>query len=174
MKENKVSKRYFIASWVVMGAGFLCLAYGMLCIPFNICPEKLESVRIALLVIGAGLVLLNLHFVTKRIQKTEEQIQKTNTQIKEQQRGNFLNSLHHGMDMLYEDISTKKPFAGVHQLYGLAIENKKNNPERVARIKDVFDIFHRKSESHYGEEGKVVNKDLFDLKQEVFNKKNQL
>ena len=80
----------------------LGIVYGGLCLsdcpPTVVCPNarNTDTIRIVMLIIGAGLVFLNLHFVTKRIQKTDIQIEKTEQQF-------FLQSLHQGIGMLYSN-----------------------------------------------------------------------
>ena len=131
--KNDHKKCYFITAWVIISLGFV---YGGLCLwppcwlP-AVCPndDNTETIRIALLIIGAGLVLLNLHFVTERIRKTDEQIRKADDQL-------FFQSLHQGVNMLYADDFVKQ-MGGIDFLHQLALSNKEDK-ERKQAVQDAF------------------------------------
>ena len=108
----------------------LCFRFDNPDCPFN---KDRDPIRTAFALAGAGLVLINIGLVIKRLKKTDEQIDRTNTQIEEQRRGHYLQMQQHGIDMLYG--KEKKAFAGVSQLHGLA--EKHGSDER----KDILDIF---------------------------------
>ena len=172
--SDKASSGWKVIGWIVIAAGLLILAYGMSCFLGGWCPSpgwipslqedkdflaiaslRVSFIRVAFLVIGTGLVLLNLHFVNKRIQKTEEQIKGQQEQLKEQQRTNYLNGLARGIDMLYSLNNFAKQIGGVEQLRGL-LEANKEDKERLKEIVRVLCNFVREIKNE--EEEKLAEK----------------
>ena len=138
MEDKKdYKKSYFIVAWTVIGIGFV---YGGLCLwpdclPTAMCPgeNNTGTIRIALLVMGAGLVFLNLHFVTKRIHRTDKQIDLQQKQLQEYQNTNFRDVIGQGVEMLYSD-NFNKQVSGVEHFRSFLEENKENKD----RLKEII------------------------------------
>ena len=92
------------------------------------CIEDEESIKTALGLAGAVLVIANMRFVITRIRRTEEQIEETKN-------ANFLNALNNGVNMLYSDNFVKQR-GGVEYLHNLAEEN-----EAEAKRNKILEIF---------------------------------
>ena len=104
-----------------------------------------NTVRTALALAGAVLLVANMLFVVLRIlrtdlqlRKTDEQIAAQRRQIDQQQHTNFLHTLHHGIGMLYSDSLTRQ-LGGVSHLHKTAQTHEAKREE----ILDVFCTFVR-------------------------------
>ena len=147
MKNFKMNMKkysfYSIAAWIVVPLG---LVYGVLCLwspdcLLKICPNanNTETIRIMLLVVGAGLVLLNLGFANKRIKRADAQIKRADAQIAESQAANFLSAFNNGINMLYSDDA--RQIFGVGYLHKLA-ETHKEKPERIQQVFDALRVLY--------------------------------
>ena len=137
-----------------------------------------DPTRTALALAGAVLVIGNMLFIAKRMQKTNEQIKKTseqiegqNKQLREQQHANFLASLRQGIDMLYSgNFVTQR--GGVEYLHSL-VEANKENPERVKEVFEALRVFVKEIPVDKEKKTRIEEEEKFSdvvIKQEILYK----
>ena len=154
------SWRWFKENWILI-LGIVVLIIVILYL--YVIDEKYTE--IALKIITTILGIIGLYFLIVRTKKAD-------TQIEESQNANFLNSLHQGINMLY-DKEYNRQIGGIEYLHSLAKNNKDNSKKAEAVVK-VFCAFLRELKEDTGndkkEKVKKRNEEIRQIKQKILTK----
>ena len=165
-----ISERGWVLLYPCFGWIIVLWGMGVLIYEFCICGPTLscivkdvivkEEFRNVLLLVAAGLGLVNMYFIVRRIKKTDKQIQESQT-------SNYLTQLHQGTKMLFSEHITEAR-GGLDMLHQLAVTHR----DHRQRVEDVWNILCTRilGPVDLKKQDPRTQKDTFTLKGEILSK----